>query len=94
MLPHQPDLGFKASLTALAAPNASKPSPNPQEVCESSTAAKDLFEKASDILGYNLLDVCTEGEFSHWHSPIREGRSNGTGGGWRGWVESSEGASP
>lgn len=25
-------------------------------------AAKELFDKASDILGYDLLEVCAEGE--------------------------------
>jgi hypothetical protein len=32
-----------------------------QDLCESSADAKALFDKASDILGYDLLAVCTEG---------------------------------
>lgn len=32
-----------------------------QEACEQSATAKELFDKASDILGYDLLKVCTEG---------------------------------
>eukprot|EP00873_Tetraselmis_striata_P029908 jgi/Tetstr1/450172/TSEL_037213.t1 len=32
-----------------------------KEVCEKSAAAKGLFEQASDILGYDLLKVCTDG---------------------------------
>lgn len=33
-----------------------------KEVAESVPAAKQLFERASDILGYDLLAVCGEGE--------------------------------
>ena len=33
-----------------------------QDVVEEVSAAKDLFAQASDILGYDLLKVCTEGE--------------------------------
>jgi [acyl-carrier-protein] S-malonyltransferase len=32
-----------------------------KELCESSPAAKALFDKASAILGYDLLQVCAEG---------------------------------
>lgn len=32
-----------------------------KEAVEAVPAAKQLFERASDILGYNLLDVCAEG---------------------------------
>ncbi|QDZ21256.1 malonyl-CoA:Acyl carrier protein transacylase [Chloropicon primus] len=31
------------------------------EVCEKNDAAKKLFEKASEVLGYDLLDVCVNG---------------------------------
>ena len=33
-----------------------------QDVVEEVSAAKDLFAQASDILGYDLLKVCVEGE--------------------------------
>ena len=32
-----------------------------QEITEEVSAAKDLFTKASDILGYDLLQLCVEG---------------------------------
>ncbi|KAK3252760.1 hypothetical protein CYMTET_37961, partial [Cymbomonas tetramitiformis] len=32
-----------------------------KELCEEVPAAADLFNKASEILGYDLLQVCTEG---------------------------------
>lgn len=32
-----------------------------QDVAVELPAAKELFNKASDILGYDLLEVCTEG---------------------------------
>jgi len=32
-----------------------------KDACEKSRAARDLFEKASDILGYDLLKICAEG---------------------------------
>lgn len=31
------------------------------EACKELPAAKALFEQASDILGYDLLDLCTNG---------------------------------
>lgn len=31
------------------------------EVCKSTPAAKALFDEASEILGYDLLEICTEG---------------------------------
>lgn len=31
------------------------------EVCEKNAAAKQLFDKASEVLGYDLLDVCVNG---------------------------------
>ncbi len=33
-----------------------------QDVVNEVPKAKELFEHASDILGYDLLKVCTEGE--------------------------------
>ena len=33
-----------------------------QDVVNEVAAAKHLFEQASDILGYDLLNVCTEGK--------------------------------
>jgi [acyl-carrier-protein] S-malonyltransferase len=35
-----------------------------QDVVEEIQAAKDLFDKASDILGYDLLKICVEGKLS------------------------------
>jgi hypothetical protein len=35
-----------------------------QELCESSQEAKELFDKAADILGYDLLSLCVEGTSS------------------------------
>ena len=32
-----------------------------KELCEECPAAAELFEKASAILGYDLLDVCVNG---------------------------------
>jgi hypothetical protein len=32
-----------------------------QEMCDEVPAAKQLFDRASDILGYDLLQVCIEG---------------------------------
>jgi len=32
-----------------------------QQLCETLPAARSLFEQASNILGYDLLDVCTKG---------------------------------
>ena len=32
-----------------------------QDVVTEVSAAKDLFEQAADILGYDLLKICTEG---------------------------------
>jgi malonyl CoA-acyl carrier protein transacylase len=32
-----------------------------QELCEGSSEAKALFDKASDVLGYDLLALCAEG---------------------------------
>lgn len=43
-----------------------------KEAAEAVPAAKQLFERASDILGYDLLAVCAEGEGS-WHMRIRGG---------------------
>ena len=37
-------------------------SQKPQDVVTEVPAAKELFDKASDILSYDLLKVCTEGE--------------------------------
>lgn len=36
------------------------------EVAAAVPAAKQLFERASDILGYDLLHVCTEGGLVLW----------------------------
>lgn len=33
-----------------------------QDIVAEVPAAKDLFSQASDILGYDLLNLCTEGE--------------------------------
>lgn len=33
-----------------------------QELCAECASAKVLFDKAADILGYDLLEVCSEGE--------------------------------
>ena len=33
-----------------------------QDVVTEVPAAKELFDKASDILSYDLLKICTEGE--------------------------------
>jgi len=33
-----------------------------QDVVEEVPAAKEIFAQASDVLGYDLLKVCTEGE--------------------------------
>lgn len=33
-----------------------------QELCADCASAKALFDKATEILGYDLLEVCTEGE--------------------------------
>ena len=33
----------------------------PQELCAELPAAKELFDKAADILGYDLLALCSEG---------------------------------
>lgn len=33
----------------------------PQDLCAEVPAAKQLFDRASEILGYNLLQVCVEG---------------------------------
>lgn len=33
-----------------------------KEAAEAVPAAKQLFERASDVLGYDLLAVCAEGE--------------------------------
>ena len=50
-----------------------------QDVCESSKAAKELFTNASDILGYDLLEMCTEGEarlhsLSHFRCLVGHGK--------------------
>lgn len=36
-----------------------------QDIVSEVPAAKDLFSQASDILGYDLLNLCTEGDASH-----------------------------
>lgn len=33
----------------------------PQELCDECAPAKELFDKASEVLGYDLLAVCAEG---------------------------------
>lgn len=38
--------------------------PNMQELCDDCAPAKELFDKASEILGYDLLAVCSEGAAS------------------------------
>lgn len=35
-----------------------------QELCDDCAPAKELFDKASEILGYDLLAVCSEGAAS------------------------------
>lgn len=32
-----------------------------QELCETCEPAKALFDKAADVLGYDLLDICING---------------------------------
>merc|ERR1712176_424355 len=39
-------------------------------VCEEVPAAKDLFDKASEILGYDLLDVCVNGPAEKLNSTV------------------------
>jgi [acyl-carrier-protein] S-malonyltransferase len=33
-----------------------------QELCDTCEPAKALFDKASEVVGYDLLAVCAEGE--------------------------------
>ena len=40
------------------------------EVCKDVPAAKALFDEASEILGYDLLEVCTEGPKEHLDSTV------------------------
>ena len=35
--------------------------PTMQDMCDEVPAAKQLFDRASDILGYDLLQMCIEG---------------------------------
>lgn len=39
-----------------------------QDLCADVPAAKQLFDQASEILGYDLLQICTEGASSRWHT--------------------------
>ena len=44
-----------------------------KDVCAEVPAAKELFDRASSILGYDLLQVCVEGERRRrrWGSELR-----------------------
>lgn len=41
-----------------------------QDLCAEVPAAKQLFDQASEILGYDLLQICTEGETARCASAI------------------------
>ena len=41
-----------------------------RDLCESLPAAKELFDRAADVLGYDLMDICFNGPEEKLNSTV------------------------